>query len=92
MARFIIEIDDAFIRERGDIEHLKNEGATGNVLKKVCESIAFNMISMQLDKGITEFHVNREMMDGVCREFYDINVSDVCMLAIMAMKEENIKK
>jgi hypothetical protein len=92
MARFIIEIDDAFIRERGDIEHLKKKGAAGNVLKEVYDRIAFGMISRQLDKGITEFHVNREMMDGVCREFYDNNASDVCMLAYMAMKEEDIKK
>lgn len=89
MAKFIIEVDDDFIRENAEIEVVREKMdpkmSGGAMLRAVFDAIAFKSIKDQLDKGVTEFHVTRDMMaDDTKREYYDHNITDVLMLAYMA--------
>jgi len=90
MAKFIIEIDDDVIRERGKFENSKKEMTDGkDPMKTLYDMVAFSSISKYLDKGVTEFHVTPDMMsDEPKKDFYDRNISDVCMLAFMATTDE----
>lgn len=93
MARFIIEIDDDVIRENGKPENgfkkIEENDSAFAALRALYNTLAFKKISVKLDEGITEFHVTPDMMKGdTRRRFYNNNLGDVCMLAVMAMDEK----
>ena len=91
MAKFIIEVDDDFIRENANVNlsgKVDPRAPAGKVLKAIFDKMAFHLIKKKLDEGVTEFRVSRDMMDDdVKREYYDTNVADVLMLAYMAETE-----
>lgn len=96
MAKFIIEVDDKVIRNYADHEQMKEkvtEETDGTrVMKALFDMITATAIARKLDKGVTEFHITREMMDkDTSREFFDRNVGDVLGLAMMAMPDEEKK-
>ena len=83
MAKFIIEIDDAVIREKANpAKALKNSEDAQSILKGMFEFVSVCMIEKQLDKGVNEFVITRELMDDKTKqEFFDRTISDICMLA-----------
>lgn len=91
MAKFIIEVDDDFIRENANInasEKIDPEMPAGKAMRQIFDMMAFSAIKKRLDEGVTEFRVSRDMMAaGIKREYYDRNVADILMLAIMAGTE-----
>ena len=92
MAKFIIEVDDEYIREKADPETAKKKmdpnGSGGNVMKAMFDMIAFSAIERRLDEGMTEFRVTRDMMsDDNRRDLFDRNIADVLMLAFMAQPD-----
>ena len=92
MAKFIIEVDDEYIRKQADTETAKRRinpnGSGGDVIKAMFDIIAFSAIERRLDEGMTEFRVTRDMMsDDNRRDFFDRNIADVLMLASMAQPD-----
>ena len=93
MAKFIIEVDDDFIRESAsfDASKKKMEESAGknDFAKALFDLLAYKGINDRIDKGETEFHVTRDMMDNDNKlEYWDRNVADVLMLAVMAGSEK----
>lgn len=89
MAKFIIEVDDDFIREQADPELAKlkmnPEGKGSDAMKAMFDMIAYSAIKRRIDKGETEFRVTREMMTDENKiEYWERNVPDVLMLVTMA--------
>lgn len=97
MAKFIIEVDDDFIRENAKpataAGKLCTEAYSASVLKGLFDTIAYVQISKKLDDGVTEFHITRDMMtDDNTREYYDRQVPDVLMMAVMAGRDKKEEK
>lgn len=95
MAKFIIEVDDDFIRENANVEVLKKKidgcDGKGGFAKAIFDMIAYPSIARRIDMGETEFRVTRDMMnDDAGLKYWDSNIADVLMLANMA--EPNEKK
>lgn len=91
MAKFIIEISDEQIRDLHDPEKVKEQVSEENgALKALFNMMACSIISKELDKGISEFHISREKMGDAKEklEYFDRNVGDICMLAHFAMPED----
>lgn len=93
MAKFIIKVDDDFIRENANVEVLKKKidgcDDKGGFAKALFDMIAYSSIAKRIDMGETEFHINRDMMnDDTLLEYWDRNIADVLMLAKMAGLEE----
>ena len=56
-----------------------------DVLKALFDMIAYSNIAKRIDKGETEFRVTRDMMaDDNMRDYWEEQVPDVLMLAVMA--------
>lgn len=93
MAKFIIEVDDDFIRENASVELAKKKTDEGDgkfgFAKALYDMIAFSVIAKRIDKGETEFHVTSDMMnDDTNRQCWERNVPDVLMLAVMAASDD----
>ena len=89
MAKFIIEVDDDYIRENANLDVTKKKvdesSDKGGFAKAIFDMIAYSNIVKKLDKGETEFKITRDMMDDdTKREYFDRNAADVLMLAVMA--------
>lgn len=96
MAKFIIEVDDKVIRNYADPEQMKEKvtaETNGNhAVRVIFDMVSAKAIVRELDEGVTEFHITREMMDkDTSREYFDANVGDVLGLAMMAMPDEEKK-
>ena len=94
MAKFIIEVDDDFIRESASLDaskkRMEESGDKGGFAKALFDLLAYKGINERIENGETEFHVTRDMMgDNKNKlEYWDRNVADVLMLAVMADSEK----
>ena len=93
MAKFIIEVDDDFIRERADLDLIKKRMETADgkseFAKMMFDMLAYTSISKKLDEGVAEFRITRDMMDDdTKREYFDRYISDVLVLARMATPDK----
>ena len=92
MAKFIIEVDDDLIRKKAGLDRLKenvDKASTRNeAIRELFESMTCGAVLKKIDKGVTEFHITRDMLDNADgRELFDNNVADILALALMADKE-----
>lgn len=93
MAKIIIEVDDDFIRESASSAALlkrmdESEDKVG-FAKVLFDLFAYKGINERIENGETEFHVTRDMMDDDKKlKYWDSNIADVLMLAVMADSEK----
>jgi hypothetical protein len=93
MAKFIIEVDDDFIRENANVEVAKKKvdgcDDKGGFARAMFDLIAYSSIAKRIDKGETEFRITRDMMnDDTKCEHWERQVPDVLMLASLAGPDE----
>ena len=95
MAKFIIEISDEQIRDMANSDKIKEQTENDkdmNPMRVLFNMMAGVIIGKKLEAGITEFNISRDMMDDKQKQdYFDRNVGDICMLAHMAMKDEEKK-
>lgn len=89
MAKFIIEVDDDFIRENASTDVTKKKldesDGKGDFAKALFDMVSYSSVAKRIDNGETEFHITRDMMnDDTKREYWERNVPDMLMLAVMA--------
>jgi hypothetical protein len=94
MAKFIIEVDDEYIREQSDPERSKSKmGDTDRdgILHELFNFTAFLGIRQRLSDGVSEFHINSEeilTMDKNAIMLFENALARVCMLSVMAMAKK----
>lgn len=85
MAKFIIEVDDAIIRQeaakiRNRVD--RKEWNKDTVLDVAYEYVALTAVQNKLDEGQTEFHVSREKIDDdIFLALFDASLASICIIA-----------
>ena len=92
MVKFIIEVDDEYIRERSNVDFFQKqaieEGKDANLARLFLNMVGFHGINDKIEKGKTEFQISRDMLSDGMQEFFDRNFSDVLIMAIFASRKE----
>lgn len=94
MAKFIIEVDDEYIREQSDLERSKaklGDTDSDGILHELFNFTAFMAIRRKLSDGASDFHINREdilTMGESTIQLFDNTLARVCMLGVMAMEKK----
>lgn len=90
MAKFIIEVDNNIIREK--FEELNNNEKFlelfkgGDAISALLEMITFRYIIKEIENGITEFRIQRNMFNknNHALELFDLAANRVMQLALLS--------
>ena len=91
MIKIIFEVSEDFIRENGDIEVARQKMESSkpeDMLKIFADSLVYNQIKDDLEKGKTEFIVTTDRIDGKSLKLYNNIIGTVCALAHFSVTDK----
>lgn len=91
MVKITFEVSEDFIRES-----TKPENAADNIINKngfkalkgMLDVIAFSQLKKMVDDGKTEFVVTPEKLDSKSKTLLDMNIGEICMLAVFSEMDD----
>lgn len=90
MAKIIIELSDGYIRERADLENLKQFVTSGKSPESaLADFITFGALEKEVAKGINEFHISSATyMEKDTRELFNSAVAMAGAIVLIGNKED----
>jgi len=92
MVKITIELSEEYLAEMANPNNIaakQQEGGGKNPLAILMSSVCFGILKKEVDKGKTEFVVNREELeDDKAKDLFDNRVDDICALATILQKKK----
>jgi hypothetical protein len=93
MVKFIIEVEEEYIREKASGANLKKMSDEGkDPLLALFNIAACGAIEKEVDKGIKEFTISPKTFDDSDKNLFDHCIPEIFMLSIKTNKTDKKKK
>lgn len=93
--KFIVEIDEQYIREHANPEKMKElveNGSKEDLMMGLADMFSFGSVEKAIDKGTTKFTINRENINPNANGIFENAVSKLAALAGVARNKEKEKE
>lgn len=91
MVRFIVEVDEDYIRQRAEPANLeaKKEKSGASMIGSLVQFMSFQKLSRDIGDGDVDFYISEDSLDPKTLDVFEHTVADLGILATIAKKDED---